>query len=50
MYFKREFDKKRGNCGVLARFVLFLAGMGYSVALKRLFYQFVTEYRWIVCG
>ena len=26
-YFKREFDKKRGNCGVLARFVLILAGM-----------------------
>ena len=26
-YFKREFDKKRGNCGVLARFVLFLAGI-----------------------
>ncbi len=28
MYFKREFDKKHGNCGVLARFVLFLSGMG----------------------
>ncbi len=27
MYFKREFDKKHGNCGVLARFVLFLAGI-----------------------
>ena len=26
-YFKREFDKKHGNCGVLARFVLFLAGI-----------------------
>ena len=26
-YFKREFDKKRENSGVLARFVLFLAGM-----------------------
>ena len=27
-YFKREFDKKHGNCGVLARFVLFLSGIG----------------------
>ena len=27
MYFKREFDKKHGNCGVLARFVLLLSGM-----------------------
>ena len=27
MYFKREFDKKHENCGVLARFVLFLSGM-----------------------
>ena len=27
MYFKREFDKKRENCGVLARFVLFRAGI-----------------------
>ena len=26
-YFKREFDKKRENSGVLARFVLFLAGI-----------------------
>ena len=26
-YFKREFDKRRGNNGVLAGFVLFLAGM-----------------------
>ena len=28
-YFKREFDKKRENSGVLARFVLFLAGMAF---------------------
>ena len=28
-YFKREFDKKRENSGVLARFVLFLAGIAY---------------------
>ena len=28
-YFKREFDKKRENSGVLARFVLFLAGIKY---------------------
>ena len=27
-YFKREFAKKRGNNGVLARFVLLLSGMG----------------------
>ena len=26
-YFKREFDKKRENSGVLARFVLFLSGI-----------------------
>ena len=26
-YFKREFAKKHGNCGVLARFVLFLSGI-----------------------
>ncbi len=26
-YFKREFDKKHENSGVLARFVLFLSGM-----------------------
>ena len=31
-YFKREFDKKRENSGVLARSVLFLAGMSLSVA------------------
>ena len=30
MYFKREFDKKHGNCGVLARFVLLLSGMAES--------------------
>ena len=37
-YFKREFDKKRENSGVLARFVLFLAGMDKSVKslVKRL--------------
>ena len=27
LYFKREFSKKRENCGVLARFGLFLAGI-----------------------
>ena len=26
-YFKREFAEKHGNSGVLARFVLFLAGI-----------------------
>ena len=26
-YFKREFDKKRENSGVLAKFVLFLVGI-----------------------
>ena len=26
-YFKREFAKKHGNCGVLAGFVLFLSGI-----------------------
>ena len=30
-YFKREFDKKRENSGVLARFVLFLAGITYRL-------------------
>ena len=33
-YFKREFDKKRENSGVLARFVLFLAGMNNKVTLN----------------
>ena len=27
MYFKREFNKKHGNCGVLARSVLLLSGI-----------------------
>ncbi len=27
-YFKREFAEKHGNSGVLARFVLFLSGIG----------------------
>ena len=30
-YFKREFDKKRENGGVLARFVLFLAGIASGI-------------------
>ena len=38
-YFKREFAKKHGNCGVLARFVLFLSGM----ASDKEYLYFISE-------
>ena len=45
-YFKREFDKKRENGGVLARFVLFLAGMPDNVIVRiRHFTTFLDETR-----
>ena len=34
-YFKREFAKKHGNSGVLARFVLFLSGIGRKIIKKQ---------------
>jgi 3',5'-cyclic AMP phosphodiesterase CpdA len=39
-YFKREFDKKRENSGVLARFVLFLAGMPDQPTATGFYYSF----------
>ena len=41
MYFKREFDKKHGNCGVLARFVLFLSGIKHKPVVEPAFHPFL---------
>ena len=51
-YFKREFDKKRENSGVLARFVLFLAGMpgGGDVAMNALTLAFPVQMLMIAVG
>ena len=34
-YFTREFAKKHGHSGVLARFVLFLSGIGRKIIKKQ---------------
>ena len=45
-YFKREFDKKRENSGVLARFVLFLAGILKLTSENQSFSEYVVEYEY----
>ena len=49
-YFKREFAKKHGNSGVLARFVLFLSGIAIETNFSRFpFWGRLSRFIWRAC-